>query len=109
MNSTEISTPEGKVEKSPYCLIAYYCIIKKMVRRKSNDDCRLVEPLLDKLQMDLEWCEKWLKKRDKKIYMHDKSELEGYVREVIRFYQENNAKQCGYYLRSHWQLKKYLK
>lgn len=80
-----------------------------MKRRKMYDDCNLIEPLLDKLQMDLEWCEVKLKKRDKKIYTHDKTELEGYVREVLRFYQENNAKRCGFYLKTHWKLKKYLK
>ena len=109
MNSTEIISPDGQVEKSPYCLLAYYCIIRKMTRRKLYDDCNLIEPLLDKLQMDLEWCEVKLKKRDKKIYTHDKTELEGYVREVLRFYQENNAKRCGFYLKTHWKLKKYLK
>lgn len=109
MNSTEIISPDGKVEKSPYCLLAYYCIVRKITRRKLPDDYKLVEPLLDKLQMDLEWCEAELKKRDKKIYTHDKTELEGYIREVLRFYQEISAKRCGYYLKSHWKLKKYLK
>lgn len=109
MNSTEIISPDGKVEKSPYCLLAYYCIVRKMTRRKLPDDYKLVESLLDKLQMDLKWCEVELKKRDKEIYTHDKTELEGYVREMLRFYQEINAKRCGYYLKSHWQLKKYLK
>lgn len=109
MNSTEIIPPNGSVEKSPYCLLAYYCIIRKMKRRNLPNDYKLVEPLLDKLQMDLEWCEVKLKKKDKKIYIHDKTELEGYIREVLQFYKEINAKRCGYYLNIHRKLKKYLK
>ena len=109
MNSTEIILPNGKVKKSPYCLLAYYCIIRKLTRRNLPDDYELIKPLLDKLQMDLEWCEVVLKKQNDKIYMHDKTELEGYIREVLQFYQKINAKQCGYYLKIHRKLKKYLK
>lgn len=108
MNSIELVSPDGKIEKSPYNLTVYYCVVQKIVHRQFREDYGLIEPFLDELQNGLEWCEKWLKGIDKKLYEHDKKEIEGYLKEMIRFYNMIEPLKCGRYLKCHKQVKKYL-
>jgi len=108
MNNTEIILPNEEIEKRPYNLTIYYCIVQKIVYRRMKKDYVLIEPFLDELQNGLGWCERWLKRTDKKLYEHDKNEIEGYLKEMIRFYNMIEPKKCERYLKCHKQVKKYL-
>ena len=106
-HSTEIVTPTGLVLKSPYSLLSYYCIVKKIVHRKIREQYFYIEPLLKDLLLSIDWCKTRLKKIDRIRYLKDKEELVNYIKQLLDIFKEREPFRFQWFIRRQPVFRKY--